>query len=243
MVDDGRQTGEPFPVDRVTCSASDSTAELHFPLPRFDVADGATDGVAFSQLSDGQLSEYRENLRRRLDGQIDRFNPHVLHAQHVWLEGQLALETGVPYVLNAWHDELAGPAADARFQDLVAQAAENANRILVPDEAVRSRVAAAFDGAADRTMIMPRKLHAGAGRFGRRERHQRAADRALSGGARRTLRAGVVTPARQLSRATPAVSGAFSPHSQKAIAPVAISPSPINRSCHCARNMLIRNPT
>ena len=141
---------------------SDSTAELHFPLPRFDVPDGASDGVAFSQLSDGQLSEYRENLRRRLDGQIDRFNPHVLHAQHVWLEGQLALETGVPYVLNAWHDELAGPAADARFQDLVAQAAENASRILVPDEAVRSRVAAAFDGAADRTMIMPRKLHAGA---------------------------------------------------------------------------------
>ena len=162
VVDDGRQAAEPFPVDRVTCSASDSTAELHFPLPRFDVADGATEGVAFSQLSDGQLSEYRENLRRRLDGQIDRFNPHVLHGQHLWLQGQLALETGVPYVLNAWHDELAGPAADARFQDLVAQAAENASRILVPDEAVRARVAAAFDGAVDRTMIMPRELHAGA---------------------------------------------------------------------------------
>ena len=49
-----------------------------------------------------QISRYRDAWRRRLDREVDRFNPHVIHAGHLWWDAQLALETGVPYVVSAW---------------------------------------------------------------------------------------------------------------------------------------------
>lgn len=44
---------------------------------------------------------------------------------------------------------------DARFRPLVEQAAENASRILVPDDAMRQRVEALFETTADRIVVMP----------------------------------------------------------------------------------------
>ena len=69
-------------------------------------------------------------------------------------------ETGVPYVLNAWPEELADYARDRRYQSLADQAAENAGRILVADEAMSQRVGRSFESAAERTMVMPADLNA-----------------------------------------------------------------------------------
>jgi len=155
VADSERVTGESLPVDRVVFGDVANT-DLRFGLPRFSTQTDASDRPTFAQLSDAQLSEYRDVLRRRLDQQILEFDPHVIHAQHIWVLGQLALESGVPYVLSAWNAELVDCQLDPRYRPLAEQAAENASRILAADEALRQRIEAAFETVAERTIVMPR---------------------------------------------------------------------------------------
>jgi hypothetical protein len=154
VADTEHQFGEPLDVERVVCG-DDPNADLKFKLPGFSSEDRSGGRPTFAELSDSELSRYRDCLRRRLDAEILRFDPSVIHCQHLWIFGQLALESGVPYVLNAWEDELLDYPQDARYQPLAEQAAENASRILVANIPLGQRVEAMFESAADRTLLMP----------------------------------------------------------------------------------------
>jgi hypothetical protein len=142
--------------ERVICHPSDASADLPFDVPRFSSDPHAR--LTFGELNDQQLQQYREVLRRRLDGQVDQFNPHVLHVQYVGILGQLAVETGAPYVTSAWGPELAANELGARIAPLAEQAAANAGRILTPNEATLRELLARFEFDAERAMIAPPEL-------------------------------------------------------------------------------------
>ncbi len=161
IVDWQRRGNENLTIDRVVSRPGDPTVELPFAIPQFAALVREGRDISFAALTDAELSQYRDQLRRRLDGQIDRFNPHIIHAQHIWVLGQLALETGVPYVLNAWPQELADYARDARYRSLADQAAENAGAILAPGDSLRQKVLKTFEATDDRVLIMPEDLMLG----------------------------------------------------------------------------------
>ena len=79
----------------------------------------------------------------------------MIHCDHVWLWGQLALESGVPYVLDA-HDEELAAVHDARFHHLAQQAAENAGCILAASDQMAGRLQALFTGLEDRITVLTR---------------------------------------------------------------------------------------
>lgn len=141
-----------FGVRRVVCRTGEGAADLPFALPRFAPAPGA---LAFGDLSDGQLAQYREVFRRRLDAEVSAMDPQVIHCQHAWLHAHLALETGVPYVVSAWGPELDAAAADPRFVRFVEQSAENAGRIFAPDAALAQRLPAGARRVAGRVVLPP----------------------------------------------------------------------------------------
>ncbi len=103
---------EPFPTARVVCRAGDAGADVDFAPPCFGSEGGSSQ--TFETLSDEQVRRYRDAWRRRLDHEVDRFDPHVIHAVHLWWDAQLALETGVPYVVSAWSAELTACADQPR---------------------------------------------------------------------------------------------------------------------------------
>jgi len=141
-----------FRIERVVCSNRDPKAQAPFELPRF-TADGRGHQT-FATLSDAQLGKYRHEIRIRLDEIVAHFDPQVMHVQHIWIMGQLALETGVPYILSGWNAELDEPARP-RISELADQGAENASRILVHDSELLHRVAQRFESSADRVLVMP----------------------------------------------------------------------------------------
>ena len=104
------------------------------------------------------MALYRERTRRRLDELIESFNPHVIHAQHIWVQGQLALETGVPYVLNAWGPELIDYASDERYRSSPIKPPRTLDEFWSPTAALLQQVVTLFDASADRTQIMPHGL-------------------------------------------------------------------------------------
>src|SRR4051794_22773870 len=154
LIADEYPSNEPssFRVDRVICSIRDPKAQAPFELPRF-TAEGRGHQT-FAALSDAQLGRYRHEIRLRLDDIVQQFDPHVMHVQHIWIMGQLALETGVPYILSGWNAELDEPARP-RISELADQGAENASRILVHDSELLHRVAQRFESSADRVLVMP----------------------------------------------------------------------------------------
>src|SRR4051794_4988792 len=135
IVGDQRAADDPafddpgFAVQRIVCRGGDDKADVPIALPDFSSAPEGEGRTQFLALSDVQLALYRDRWRRRLDVSIDQFDPHVVHVQHIWLAAQLALETGVPYLLNGWPAELVD-CRDERYRVLAEQAAENATQIL-----------------------------------------------------------------------------------------------------------------
>lgn len=144
VVDDVRHGNEEFGshVRRVVCRHDATGADLPFEFPGF--ATHPRSNQSFSALSDSQLSQYRDVLRLALDDEVDEFDPHIIHCQHIWILGHLALETGVPYVLSSDGSELPFLSADGRYMRLAQEAAENAGRLIVCDEALRSKIIQVF---------------------------------------------------------------------------------------------------
>ncbi len=109
--------------------------------------------ASFGVMTDEQLAAHRDALRAALDDEIHAFDPHIVHAQYVWLHGHLALEAGVPYVLTAWGDELAAVEKDVRFRRFAQEAAENAGRVFVDSPALERKVINVF-GAMDGHVVV-----------------------------------------------------------------------------------------
>ncbi len=133
-------------VRRIICHPQRSDAQLSFELPRFVTQEGAT---TFTGLNDQRLVEYLEVLRQTLDDEVEHFDPHLIHAQHLWLFAHLALEAGVPYVATVWREELLSLRHDGRCRRMVQEAAENAGRLLVSDAAVQATAQATLSDLGD----------------------------------------------------------------------------------------------
>ncbi len=121
-------------VHRVTFGAP--AAELPQTLPYLDAARPAES--VFFAMTDQQIAEYRAAFRRHLDQEVTTFDPHLIHVQHLWLQGELALETGVPYVVAAFAEDFVAYDAQPRCQSWADQAAENAGRIFADQPALRA---------------------------------------------------------------------------------------------------------
>ena len=139
-------------VRSIACR-EENGAGLSFDVPWFGIEPEGD--LTFERLSSDEFTSYRDQLRRELDAEVEDFDPQIIHAQHVWLWAQLALETGVPYVVNAWGPEFVSRARDDRYRPLADQAAENASRLFVPDEHVRREVLNTFEDLAQRTILLP----------------------------------------------------------------------------------------
>ncbi|MGC3971507.1 MAG: glycosyltransferase [Pirellulales bacterium] len=129
---------EPY-IRSIFCHPTDRRAPL--PLVRPSLLAGVAETRPFTALNDRDLGAYRDLLRVELDREIDLYDPCVVHVQHLWLFGHLALEAGVPYVVSAHAQEFAAERTDKRFRRYMQEAAENACRIFAHDASARSGVA------------------------------------------------------------------------------------------------------
>jgi hypothetical protein len=145
-----------LPLHAIGVNQSGHRRTLPFDVPYFGLE--PVGPLTFEQLTVEQIHEYRDVLRHVLDEYVMDFNPQIVHAQHAWLWAQLALESGVPYVLTVWGAELVTRARDERYRLFADQAVENASRIFVADEHVRREVLDTFEDVAQQTVLMPDRV-------------------------------------------------------------------------------------
>ena len=155
----GDSCGELTPWGRLEQTMLEQAPAAGHEVRRLSAADESpnqTDPLChFATWTDAQLDGYRGRLRGLLDAVVERFNPDLIHAEHLWLLAHLALETGVPYVVSTWGHELPAYRADPRLRVFAEQAAENAGRILADSEATRSEIMATFGELDGRVEVRP----------------------------------------------------------------------------------------
>lgn len=132
----------------MVCAPDASAADYPHELPTLYAE--PFDRRSFASLDDELLGAYREALRCGLDEEIASFDPHIIHVQHLWIDGHLALESGAPYVASAYPHELVAADADSRLQRYVCETAENAGRILVGDTRLERQLEQRFEISPDR---------------------------------------------------------------------------------------------
>lgn len=153
IVDHQRESPEPFPVCRIVCREGDPDADLPFDLPSFTTHPESH--ITFHDLTDEQIADYREVMRQAIDAEVEDFDPQIIHCRHIWLQGALVLETGVPYVLCAQGPNLLAYQRDSRYHLWAEQAAENAGRIMADTRIMQQAVCETFDADAKRVMLIP----------------------------------------------------------------------------------------
>ena len=93
----------------------------------------------------GKALDARQSLfREQIDQQIVAFDPHIVHLCAIGMVGHLVLESGVPYLLSTWGNELVEFERDPRLYDLAQQVLENAGGVLFDGEATRRRIESRF---------------------------------------------------------------------------------------------------
>ena len=114
------------------------------------VRQAAADGHELRELvpnrtgDDKGFDENRTAVRVLLDQEVAVFDPQVIHVQGIGVLGHLALETGVPYVISAFNQDLTIGQIGSSVRSFSQQAVENAGGVLVDSEETRRRVLAGF---------------------------------------------------------------------------------------------------
>ena len=153
IVDHQHESKEGFPVRRIVCRAGDTHADLPFDLPSFTTHPESHQ--TFHDLTDEQIADYREAMRQAIDAEVDDFDPQIIHCRHIWLQGALVLETGVPYVLCSQGPNLLAYHRDERYHLWAEQAAENAGRIMADTKIMQTAVCDTFDVDPQRVIQIP----------------------------------------------------------------------------------------
>ena len=101
-----------------------------------------------------QSERFRTTTRQRLDEEMGSFDPQVVHVHGVSLLGHLVLETGAPYLISVFSEELLIEPGGSLANSPIQQAFENAARVLVDSPAARQSVQGQF-GELDTIILAP----------------------------------------------------------------------------------------
>lgn len=88
--------------------------------------------------------QHRVVMRGRLDKEITEFDPQVIHAHGLGVLGHLALESGAPYVVSVFADELLVVQSDSSWRRHAQEAIENAGCVIVDADETRRGIEAIF---------------------------------------------------------------------------------------------------
>lgn len=110
--------------------------------------------VSYHTDADKGEERYTADMRRRLDGEVLSFDPQVIHVHGVGTLGHLALESGVPYLVSAFGEELLIGQTGFASRSQAQQALENAGFVVIDGEQARRYMEDSF-GGLESLLVVP----------------------------------------------------------------------------------------
>ena len=127
------------------------TGALPFNFPCFTTHPRSNN--TFAKLTDEQLDMYCDAFRTAIAEEVERFQPDVIHGQHVWILPTLAPEN-VPLVVTAHGTDLMGYSKWAKMRGFAEEAMRRARKVIVISKDNQALVEQAFHEYSNKTVYM-----------------------------------------------------------------------------------------
>lgn len=86
--------------------------------------------LLFGDMTDSQLQQYKDAFRKAIEEEILEFKPDVIHAQHIWIISNVALNYNIPVVVTCHGSDIMGYEAWPQFHRIVHEVADKCKRII-----------------------------------------------------------------------------------------------------------------
>lgn len=73
--------------------------QLNFNFPCMDIHPRSK--FLFEEMTELQIEQYKEAFRKAIEEEIKKFNPDVIHSQHIWIVSSLLKDYSVPYIVTS----------------------------------------------------------------------------------------------------------------------------------------------
>jgi len=109
-------------------SGNSKDYEIDFNFPCF--TSHPRSNTTFYQLNKKQMRDYIDIMVRVTKEEAEKFQPDIIHAQHLWITPYAAQKTGLPYVVTVHGTDLKGFKLDKRYHSYALQGAQNARKVI-----------------------------------------------------------------------------------------------------------------
>lgn len=86
--------------------------------------------LLFGDMTDLQLQQYKDAFRKAIEEEILEFKPDVIHAQHIWIISNVALNYNIPVVVTCHGSDIMGYEAWPKFHKIMYEVADKCKRII-----------------------------------------------------------------------------------------------------------------
>ena len=86
--------------------------------------------LLFGDMTDSQLQQYKDAFRKAIEEEILEFKPDVIHAQHIWIISNVALNYNIPVVVTCHGSDIMGYEAWPKFHKIMYEVADKCKRII-----------------------------------------------------------------------------------------------------------------
>lgn len=86
--------------------------------------------LLFGDMTDSQLQQYKDAFRKAIEEEILEFKPDVIHAQHIWIISNVALDYNIPVVVTCHGSDIMGYEAWPKFHKIMYEVVDKCKRII-----------------------------------------------------------------------------------------------------------------
>jgi len=94
----------------------------------------------FYKLTRQEMNDYLNEFIKVIKTESEKFEPDIIHCQHLWVAPYAALQTDIPYVITAHGTDIKGYKKDKRYRQIALKGAAGAEKIITISDQVNQDV-------------------------------------------------------------------------------------------------------
>lgn len=110
--------------------------------------------LLFNDMTDLQLKQYKEAFRKAIEKEISEFKPDIIHAQHIWLISNIALDYNIPVVITSHGSDIMGYEAWPKFRDMMNEVARKCKKIIAISNHSKDVITNIFEGDKEKVITI-----------------------------------------------------------------------------------------
>lgn len=134
-------------------SSKNELTDLSFNFPCFTTHPRSLN--TYYNITNRQIEEYVSTFVEVTKEVVSKFNPDIIHAQHLWVTPFAAWKSGVPYIITVHGTDLMGYKKDDRYHKFAKKGAINANRIITISRQVHNDTLALLNIPENKLKLNP----------------------------------------------------------------------------------------